>query len=126
MLLHKKCLFFIPQLCGLCSNGLENKSILYSSSLWTLPLLKSILHPYIFLFDWIVSGWPTMPRVHPRHGPVVGPGWHGHDPQSGRAVFGPSQNGVLWAGPWASGHMAIYNPSFHISGASRDITGTPE
>ena len=60
-----------------------------------------------------------MPKVRPKHGPSVGPSRHEHDSsraepararlQSGRAVLGPGQTAVLWAGPWATGHMAIYS-----------------
>ncbi len=101
---------YVPQLCGLGPYG-------WKICLFCIPILlgpcliwfiKSILHPSTFLFGRAVPGRPTVPRVRPRHGLAVGQGWHRHDPKSGRAVFGPGQNGVPWARPWASGHIAIY------------------
>jgi hypothetical protein len=81
VLAHRKSLFLVAQLCGLFLNG-------WKISLFCIPLVLSLaLYDYIslfciplfFLFDHVVPGRPTVPRVQPRHYLAVGLGRHGHD-----------------------------------------------
>ena len=103
MLLHRISVFFIHQLCGLCSYD-------WKISLFCIPLLfgpciiwlfKYILHPY----NIFVRSCRARPAHHAevvaQARPSCRAGPARERPQSGHAVLGPGQNGVPWARPRA-------------------------
>lgn len=111
VLLQRISLFFIPQLCGLCSYGCKISLfyILHVFGPCLIWLFKSVLHHYtIFLRSCCArlaqrGEGVAQARLRCRAGPARA------RPQSGHTVIGLSQNGVPWTGLRASGHMAIYN-----------------